>query len=611
MENIYKLFAVLDKWKPYYLIAGVLLSISSLIRMIEPKILQVAVDGVVRFHLSGGTEVPVAKDPLAGFFYRILPEIKMGELTRVLVAIAVLFMIVAGLQAMTRFAASAITASSTEQAVKKLRDKLFAHIQALPLAHFGRVPTGEMIQRCTGDVDTVRRFIGTQVVELIRLFSIFGGALVMMLMVHWVYAIIAICLVPFIMVTAYIFFSKEGKVWQEHEDEQDKLTGIIQENLSGIRVVQAFAKEDYEIDKFVKQNKRKLAIGIRHVDLHMLFWPFSDLLVNLQVAISLLAGGYFTLMGQITVGEFVSFFTYSIMVTWPMRAVGRIVSQMGMASVAMERISQILDADQEDYEGQTLNGKSLDGVIEFKDVHFAYEGSELMTLNGVSFKVNAGEIVALIGPAGSGKSTIIALLARFYEPSSGEILLDGRPLSTYNKTYLRSRFGVVQQQAFLFSTSVRNNIAYMKTDATDEEILEVSEAASIMSFINKLKNGFETMVGEKGVTLSGGQKQRVALARTLLGDPDILVLDDATSAVDTETEFAIQYALKTKMKDKTTFIIAHRLTSIQQADKIIVLDKGKILEQGTSAELLVNDGFYKKVYDLQVSIEEDIESELM
>ncbi|MEM7106318.1 MAG: ABC transporter ATP-binding protein [Bacteroidota bacterium] len=610
MENIYKLFGVLEKWKNFYILAGVLLALSSLIRMLEPKILQIAIDGVVVFAREGTPGVASENDFIAQTFYSFLPEIRMDNLIRVLFLIGIMFLIVAAMQALTRFMASAISAASTEKSIKQLRDRLFAHIQALPLAHFSKVPSGELIQRCTGDVDTVRRFIGTQVIELIRLLSVFVGAFVMMFMVHKVYAIIAIALVPLILITAYLFFKREGKVWQEHEEEQDKLTAIIQENLSGIRVVQAFAKEDFEIDKFVKQNKRKLKIGLQHVYLHMNFWTFSDFLVNGQVALSLLAGGYFTLNNAISVGEFASFFTYSIMVTWPMRGVGRIVSQMGMAAVAMERISQILDAEQEDYEGNRVKLK-LDGDIEFKNVYFKYPKSDTYALKGVSFEVNAGHKVALLGPAGSGKSTIIALLGRYYEPESGEIILDGQPLKNYHKSDLRRRFGVVHQKPFLFSTTIRENIAYMKIDASDEEICEVANAASVDSFIEKLNNGYETMVGEKGVTLSGGQKQRVALARTLMGDPDILVLDDATSAVDTETEFAIQKALHTVMHGKTTFIIAHRLTSIQEADEIIVMEQGKIIEKGTHDALLKQKGFYKKVYDLQVSIEADIEKEIL
>ncbi|MEM6724257.1 MAG: ABC transporter ATP-binding protein, partial [Bacteroidota bacterium] len=414
---------------------------------------------------------------------------------------------------------------------------------------------------------------------------------------------------PFIGITSAYFFKRESKVWETHEEEQDKLTAIIQENLSGIRVVQAFAREEHEVQKFNKQNQRKLEIGIEHVDLHMKFWPFSDTLVNFQIALSLLAGAYFTLHQQITVGEFASFFTYSIMVTWPMRGVGRIVSQLGMTTVAMERISQILNAEEEDYDGE-YQDLPIQGDIEFRNVYFRYKPEDKWVLEDVSFHIKAGEKVALMGQTGSGKSSIIALLCRFYEPEKGQILMDGKPLDQYARRALRQRIGLVHQKAFLFSTTIKENIAFTNTESQESLILAAAKDASVESFIHKMPKGYDTLVGEKGVTLSGGQKQRVSLARTLLSNPDILVLDDATSAVDTETEFEIQEALKQRMDGKTTILIAHRLTSVQQADWVLVLEKGKVIQMGNHQELLQEDGFYRKVYQIQVALEKDIEAEL-
>ncbi|MCP4441538.1 MAG: ABC transporter ATP-binding protein [Aureispira sp.] len=631
MRNLYQLFMVLDRWKRHYVFAGLLLAISSIIRMFEPKVLQIAVDGVVNFFHNGGQQIKTNTDAIAQLFYSILPEIQLNNLGWILICIGILFTVLAILQATTRFIASIITANSTEQAVKKLRDRLFGHIQALPLAQIDKTPTGEMIQRCTGDIDTIRKFIGTQITELIRLGAIFIGAFMMMWIVHIPYTLISISLVLPIVLTSYLFFKKEQKVWREHEDEQDKLTAIIQENLSGIRVVQAFAQEDSEIDRFTKQNMAKRDIGVRHIELHMKFWPISDFLVNIQIALSLFAGAYFSLTQQISIGEYASFFTYSVMVTWPMRNLGRIVSQLGMASVAMERIQQIFDAPEEDYSGEIDSIATLKGEIEFRNVSFQYphqekkEGKKETTilqrraaLHNVSFKIAAGQTLAIMGGTGAGKSTIIVLLMRFYEPDSGQILLDGQPLANYNKSLIRSKIGVVHQKPFLFSTTIKDNIAYAKatrngslglhksTEVEETILLEVAKDATVTDFIGKMTDGYNTVVGEKGVTLSGGQKQRVALARTLLSDPDILVLDDATSAVDTETEYNIQQALNKRMHKKTSLVIAHRLTSVQQADQIIVLDKGQVVETGNHQELLKANGFYKSVYDIQVKIEDDI-----
>lgn len=609
MENIYRLFRVLGKWKEQYLFAGMLLGVSSFVQMMEPKVLQIAIDQIVK-HIGVGGRQLQEPDWLVQFFYTILPSFDTENLTKGMFGIGILFICLALVRSLSYFVAGVIAASSTEKAIKSLRDFFFQHIQALPLRQIDKFPTGEMIQRCTGDITTVRNFIGTQITEVIRLIALFFGALIMMLSVHVSYALISIALVPFITITALFFFMKEKKVWDEHEKEQDKLTAIIQENLNGIRVVQAFAKEDYEIEKFHQQNLAKRAVGLKHVAIHQWFWTYSDFLINLQIAISLVAGAYFSFAQQISLGEFASFFTYAVVVTWPMRKIGQVVSQMGMATVAMERMTEIIDAKEEDYEGyKPPNG--IKGDIEFRNVVFKYtKEDEHNALDGVSFNIKAGEKVAFMGGTGAGKSTIIALLARFYEPDSGEIFLDGKPLREYSKSSLRSRLGIVHQKAFLFSTSVKENINFANKAVSEEEILEVASIATVADFIPKLPNGYETLVGEKGVSLSGGQKQRVALARTLLIKPDVLLLDDATSAVDTETEYKIQNALQKRMEGKTAIIIAHRLTSIQNADKIIVFKQGKILEQGTHNELLEHNKFYKKVYNLQVALETEIEDNL-
>ena len=314
------------------------------------------------------------------------------------------------------------------------------------------------------------------------------------------------------------------------------------------------------------------------------------------------------LSNQITVGEYTAFFTYAAYVTWPMRRLAQLVSEMGMTSVAIDRIYSILNYKQENYTGSNNDGKNLQGIIEFNDVYFKYEEGETEhILNGVSFTIGPGEKIALLGPTGAGKSTIISLLMRFYEPDKGSIKIDGRDISEYSRGFLRSKVGVVLQKPFLFSTSIKENIAYSNPDTRVDEIVESAKVANIHDIIMDIfPNAYDTVVGEKGVTLSGGQKQRVTLARTILKNPDILVLDDSTSSVDTETEFEIQKALMGITRNKTTIVIAHRVTSVQDCDRIIVLDKGRVIEQGTHDELIENNGFYKKIYDIQVSIEDEI-----
>ena len=613
MENVKKLFQLLDKWKHNYVFASVLLIIATAIRMLEPKVLQVTVDKIVAYFTVSSDSYKGGTGMITTLFNSMLPELRTDNLHIILIWLGLIFLFISLLRGVFTFSSSAISASSTEKAIKKLRDRLFSHLQALPLAYHSKTPTGELIQRCTGDVETVRKFASIQVVDVLRLLTIFIAAFIMMYGINIIYSLIAVALVPVIAVGSVIFFKKESEIWTKHEKEQDKLSIIVQENLSGIRVVKAFAKEKYEIEKFTNQNETKRQWGIKLLKLHAFFWPFSDFLVYTQMSISVFAGAYFALNGVITVGELTAFYSYAMLVTWPLRRVGQVVAEMGMTTVAIKRIFSILDFQAEDRTGINENGYGkLKGEIEFRNISFRYpDGNEKHVLNDISFKIKPGEKIALLGPSGSGKSTIISLLMRFFEPDEGEILLDGKSLKLYSKELLRNRIGVVLQKPFLFSRTLKENIAYGNPSSHIDEVIDAAKAAKIHDVITEIfPQSYETVVGEKGVTLSGGQKQRVSIARTLLTDPDIFVLDDSTSAVDTETEFEIQKALAEIMKNKTSFVIAHRITSIQSCDRIIVLDKGKVIEQGTQKDLLSIDGFFKKIYNLQVLIEEEIENEI-
>lgn len=613
MENVKKLFQLLDKWKHNYVFASVLLIIATAIRMLEPKVLQVTVDKIVAYFTVSSDSYKGGTGMITTLFNSMLPELRTDNLHIILIWLGLIFLFISLLRGVFTFSSSAISASSTEKAIKKLRDRLFSHLQALPLAYHSKTPTGELIQRCTGDVETVRKFASIQVVDVLRLLTIFIAAFIMMYGINIIYSLIAVALVPVIAVGSVIFFKKESEIWTKHEKEQDKLSIIVQENLSGIRVVKAFAKEKYEIEKFTNQNETKRQWGIKLLKLHAFFWPFSDFLVYSQMSISVFAGAYFALNGVITVGELTAFYSYAMLVTWPLRRVGQVVAEMGMTTVAIKRIFSILDFQAEDRTGINENGYGkLKGEIEFRNISFRYpDGNEKHVLNDISFKIKPGEKIALLGPSGSGKSTIISLLMRFFEPDEGEILLDGKSLKLYSKELLRNRIGVVLQKPFLFSRTLKENIAYGNPSSHIDEVIDAAKVAKIHDVITEIfPQSYETVVGEKGVTLSGGQKQRVSIARTLLTDPDIFVLDDSTSAVDTETEFEIQKALAEIMKNKTSFVIAHRITSIQNCDRIIVLDKGKVIEQGTQKDLLSIDGFFKKIYNLQVLIEEEIENEI-
>ncbi len=612
MKNLRKLFEILDKWKYRYLLAGLLLVITIAFRSLEPKVLQIAVDKVVVYFASSGAKIVEPGDGVTAFLYSFLPELKMGNLHMILLGLGLMYMTLALARGGFSFLSGVISASSTEKAIKRLRDKLFKHLQRLPMAYHSRNTTGELIQRCTGDVETVAKFANMQVVEALRMSAIFCFAFGMMAMIDISYALIAISIIPVILVGSFFFFRKEGEVWAQHEKEQDKLTAMVQENLSGIRVVKAFAKERYEIEKFTKQNLEKRRWGIKLMRLHSMYWPSSDFFSHLQIAVSLFAGGYFALKNRISIGEYVAFYSYAVTVTWPMRRLAQLVSEMGMTSVAIKRIYEILNSPVEDNSGFDDDSVELNGEIEFENVSFNYnEGEKHRVLDGVSFKVLPGEKIALLGPTGAGKSTIISLLMRFYEPDKGTIRIDGRDIREYSPAYLRKKIGVVLQRPFLFSTTIKENIAYAEPETELEDIVESAKIASIHRIIEDVfPKSYDTIIGEKGVTLSGGQKQRVTIARTLLKEPDVLVLDDSTSSVDTETEFEIQKALRPVTKHKTTFVIAHRITSVQDSDRIIVLEKGKVIEMGSHNELIKNNGFYKRIFDIQVSIEDEISRDI-
>ncbi|MFT7588774.1 MAG: ATP-binding cassette subfamily B protein [Limisphaerales bacterium] len=627
MKRLSALFNVLDKWKPFYLLAGVLLILTSAIRMIEPKILQVAVDGVVLGlrTISQGNKSTVASDSdvVASLIYSMIATPSPQNALSILLVLALIYLVVAALRAGSALIAGGITAWATEKAIRKLRDRLFDKIQELSMESHHRIPTGEMVQRSTGDVDTVKRFLVNDVAEMIRLSALFFAAFWMMFIVHIPYALIAISLVPFITITSVVFFKKESLVWEAHEAEQDKLTAIIQENLSGIQVVRAFAREPEEKQRFDVQNRTKLALGLRHVKLHMRFWSFSDALVNLQVTLSLMAGIWYTLGGFITLGEFASFFTYSIMVTWPLRQVGQITSRMGMAAVAMDRMAEIFSSESEQYapelgaDSNIIIPDKFKGDIEFRNVSFRYpavksvdrsakEEEEIkssdLVLKNLNLKIEGGRHTALIGPTGSGKSTVIALLLRFYEPKEGAIFLDGIDIKCIDKKVLRTAIGTVLQKAFLFSSSLRKNIAFTDKDALDSEIESAAQDAGILGLLHQFPEGLDTVVGERGLTLSGGQQQRVALARTLLARPDILILDDTTSAVDTITEKHIAKALSKRRGDSTLITISHRIDSIRDADYVIVLEDGKLLQEGNAKDLRKQAGYYREVAVMQEGV---------
>lgn len=605
MKNLKDIFQLIKPWIWSFAISSLLLIVGIFFRMLEPKIFQVAIDYVAPMFTT--IDLKVGKtDVVIEAIVSYLDRTSSGTFFSMLLLLAALYLIISTIRASFVFSAKAINAKATEHATERLRNDLFGHIQRLPMNYFSGISTGELIQRSTGDIETIRRFIGNQLVEVLRLTAIFGFSSYWLFKGNVIFGFISICATPFIAISAVLFFKREQKVWQEHEDEADKLNAITQENIAGIRVVKAFAQEEEEKKKFGKQNERKLKVALNHARLHTIFWPLSDFLVHSQIILSVLVGGYMVLMQTISLGELVSFYTYIVMVAWPMRQVGRTLSEMGMALVAMDRIKHIIDAKEEINEYKEFKFDQLE-TIEFKDVWFKYPKEEQYALQGLNLKIEEGQTIVLLGPTGSGKSTLVKLLLRFYDLEKGSISVNGIDVVNIDKSFLRRKIGLVLQDAFLFTETLGGNISYAEKGAEQHNVLQAAAWSSLLEVETIFSEGYRTMVGEKGVTLSGGQKQRVSLARTLLQNPDILILDDVTSAVDTGTESEILQNIEAQWEAKTTLIISHRLTVVPFADKIVVMEQGKVSAYGSHQEVLNSSSFYKQIHNIQNILEREID----
>ena len=527
-----------------------------------------------------------------------------------LVIVAAGFILLALFQGTFTFLGGRWAAKTSESVIRRLRDYLYDHIQRLSFAYHDKTPTGDLIQRSTSDVDTLRRFYGEESMGLGRILFLFIVNFVALLTLNVELALISVVVVPLIIFMSVFFFRKIGQRYEIFQEEEAKLSTTLQENLSGVRVVRAFARQEFEKDKFEVTNQGRYLSGRRLLFLHAIYWPSTDIIVQVQLIIGYAIGAGMAMNGTITIGTFLAYMGMLTWIMWPIRNIGRLIVQMSMALVSFDRVSGIIREDREPLDqGDHKPDGHLRGEIVFDNVRFAY-AEDLPVLNGISFRLKAGQAVALIGPTGSGKTSLVNLLPRFYE-YQGSIKIDGVELRAYPRRYLREQIGIVQQEPFLFSRSIRDNITYgVHREVSDEEVHRAARAAAVHDVIMTFPEGYDTVVGEKGVTLSGGQKQRTTLARTLLKDPAILILDDATSSVDSETEGVIRDALNELIPGRSTFIIAHRIQSVMEADKILVLDKGAIVQSGTHDELLAEDGLYRRIYDLQSQIEDELEQDL-
>lgn len=520
--------------------------------------------------------------------------------------IAILIAAIAAFSLIFNYCRRYFTTRANQKMMQRMRDKLFSHIQRLPLSWHMQHQTGDIIQRCTSDADTISNFVSGQLMELFKIVLLLTISLVFMFLTNVKLALIAAAFIPLLLGYSLFFYFKAGKHFKKCDEEEGVLSTYAQENLTGVRVVRAFGKERYERDKFEKQNTYYTGLWVRLEKFMALYWASSDFIAALQLLFIIVLGTVFCVQGDIYKGDLVAFISYNTMMIGPVRQLGRIISNLSKAGVSLGRIGEIMNAEEEDY-GE--NEGVLSGDIEFRNVNFAYEADKPV-LTDVSFKVPQGSTLGILGGTGSGKSTVSLLLDRLYEASGGEILIGDRNILDISPATLRNNIGLILQESYIYSRTVAANIGIAAEDGSEENIKRAAKIACLDGNIESFTNGYDTVVGERGVTLSGGQKQRVAIARTMIRGVPYLIFDDSLSAVDSDTDANIRANLAKEFAGATIIIISHRITTVMHADNIIVLDGGRVAEAGKNDELLKKDGIYKRIFDMQMALPDDLKEEV-
>ena len=593
------LWVITQGQRTRYSLALVAMGLASVFAIAAPLVGMYALDVVVYRDFSLGTNVLVSltrelsgSDSFAWYLW-------------LSAAAGVVLTLLAGVFS---FLKSRWAAIASEALAQRLRDELFGHLHRLPADFFDAADSGDLVQRCTSDVETIRVFLQAHVVEIGRAVLLLFAMLPILFWRDYRLAWLSICLMPLLGVGAFVFFRRIKTLFEITDASEGVLTAVLKENLTGIRVVRAFARHDFERDRFAERNRAFRDNYYRLNKVMAIYWCASDFIATCQIGIVLIAGGIFLVEGSLTVGELFVFISQVSMVIWPIRHLGRVLTDSGKAIVALGRVDHILKSPEESVEPTPATGRGR-GAITVRNLDFSYPNGQGI-LRNMSLSVAPGETVALVGPPGCGKTTFIRVLLRFYPYQRGQIEIDDLEINETDREWIRAQIGVVLQDPFLYAQTIDSNLRVGRPAAPHEDLLQAAQDASLHESISKFANGYDTMVGERGVTLSGGQRQRVALARALLKDPPILVLDDSLSAVDTDTEHRILTALEQRRGRRTTLIVAHRLTTVRNADRILVMDDGCIVQQGSHQQLAEEQGPYRRLCEIQGALDESIRNDL-